>query len=163
MRARPFAFLLALAVASVATGDVSTGEQRSVQSREGSVLRVEPKPLAKRVTVLPYGSRVSVTSTRERWAQVSADGGQSGWVRQSDIVEPGALTGAASATALGSSEVSLAGRQFDETTEGELRASEADLNAAYALVNELEKKTVKPGSPELDQFIAEGRLGQGGK
>jgi hypothetical protein len=111
---------------------------------------------------LPVGTRVTVQDVTGLWAHVAADDGTTGWMRTSELVEPGALTGhAAASTSGGSSDVSLAGRQFDETTESEMRATEADLNAAYPLVDELERRSIKPGSPELDQFIAEGRLGRG--
>ena len=76
-------------------------------------------------------------------------------------MQRGALTGRGAAAGGGTSaDVSLAGRQFDETTEGELKATEADLARAYPLVDALEGKRVKPGSDELDAFIAEGRLGR---
>jgi hypothetical protein len=162
MRARTLGLLFALAVGGVVVGDVTPGETRAVQAREGAWVRAEAKSLATKVKRLPLGTRVTVQEVNGAWAHVSSDDGTTGWLRTSELVEPGALTGHAAAQAAGgSADVSLAGRQFDEATEGEMRATEADLNAAYPLVDEMEKKSIKPGSPELDQFIAEGRLGHG--
>jgi hypothetical protein len=165
-RTRTLAILLTLAlcgvVRDVARGDVSAGEHRTIQAREGAVVRSDAKALASRVARLPFNSRVDVLEVRGAWARVGGDGGATGWVRVSDLVEPGALTStAAVGTGTSAADVSLAGRQFDGTTEQELRATEADLARAFPLVDAIEHQTVKPDSKELEQFIAEGRLGLG--
>lgn len=155
------ALVLALLLGGVVLAEMQPGEERRVQSRDGAALRETPSPVGKRLSVLAPGTAVVVESTQGLFARVRTEAGVVGWVRASDLVQRGALTGRGAAAGGGTSaDVSLAGRQFDETTEGELKATEADLARAYPLVDALEGKRVKPGSDELDAFIAEGRLGR---
>ena len=72
---------------------------------------------------------------------------------------PGAY-GAQGAGRVSSADVSAAGRQFDDETEGTYRASSAELAAAYGVVDEIERKTPKPGALETYAFIAQGGLGR---
>jgi hypothetical protein len=148
----------AAVVSGVASSEGQPGEVRTVQVREGVYLRTEPRALAPKVVKLAFGTTVTIEETRDTYARVTTASG-TGWLRSSDIVQPGALTGTATARTGGvASEVSLAGRQFDETTEGALKASEADLRAAYPLVDALERKSYKRGDPAVEAFAAEGRL-----
>ena len=169
MRARWIALFLVAAVGGLAVADVSPGEVRSVQARSGTVLREAGKPLAKSVASLPYGTRVRVLAVAAGYAQVRTDEGQEGWVRSTSIVAPSALTGGGAQGPptgdgrqfnVASSDVSAAGRQFDEGTEGRYRASGPELERGYRLVDELQGKGPRPDSPEVEQFIVEGRLGR---
>lgn len=169
MRTRSFVLVLLLGLGGVAAADLAPGEVRAVQVRTGVAARKEPKPLGASAGLLPYRTRVTVDEVRYPWARVTSDTGVTGWVRVSDIVEPGSLTSpealaaAASRDTAGSATLSLAGRQFDETTEGDLKTTDADLARAYPLVDALERKQVRPDDPALLQFLAEGHLGTEGK
>lgn len=165
MRWRTPVLILALAIGPVAAADVTQGEVRSVQARDGVVLREAAKALAKSVATLPYGTRVRVTDVASFYAKVRTDEGVEGWLRASDVVAPSALTGGGSAgpvegARVASSDLSAAGRQFDEGTEGKYRASAAQLDAAYRLVDALEQKGPRPDSAEVEEFVRTGRLGR---
>ena len=171
MRARWAAWVFVLAIGGLAAADVSPGEVRSVQSREGVVLREAAKALSKKVADLPYGTRVRVTEVSLPYAKVRTDDGTEGWVRASEIVAPSALTGGGSAgpvaatTGIGSgvvesADVSAAGRQFDEDIERQYRASDAALEAAYRQLDALQAKGPKPDSAAVEAFVIAGKLGK---
>ncbi len=114
---------------------------------------------------LPYGTRVTVNEVSGLFARVATDAGKSGWVRVVDLVAPGTLTGAGAytgnrANATSSSDISAAGRQFDESIEGQYRATRAELDAAYRALDALMAKSLLSTSPEIEAFVAEGRLGR---
>ena len=164
-RFRAWGLLLALAVGGLAFADVQPGQVRSAQSKSGVPMREAAKPLAKVVQTLAYGTRVTVVAVSGYYAQVRTDDNVTGWVRSADLVEPGALTGpgaygSSGAGRVASADVSAAGRQFDEGTEGKYKASSAELSAAYALLYALEGKGPKPGSPEVEAFVRDGKLGR---
>ena len=159
MRMRTLGLLLALASAGVVYAEVKAGEGRAVQAKVGAPLREAPKPLAKAVSTLPFGTRVIVQEVQDAWARVSTPEGATGWVRTSDLVEAGALTSRAARTgAVASADVSAAGRSFDEPTEQGYRATQADLDAAYRLVDAMEQQSLKLDSPALEAFIRDGDL-----
>jgi hypothetical protein len=165
MRARVWALVCVLGFGGFAAAEVVPGEVRAVQVRGGVPAWKEPRVLSGKVGLIPFATRVTVDEVRAPWVRVTADGGVAGWVRASDIVEPGSLTGTAAraasgrAGAAGTADVSLAGRQFDESLEGELKVSDADLQRAYPLVDALEAKSFRPGDPEIEKFLRDGRLG----
>ena len=163
-KVRVLALALALCAGGLATADVQVGEIRAAQAREGVTLRETPRALATVLATLPYGTRVSVLEVQGRVARVTVAGtGATGWVRSSDIVEPPVLTGRTVAATGGAggttaSDVSAAGRQFDDATEADYKASHAELQAAYPLLDALEKKT--PSEAEITAFVRDGRLGR---
>lgn len=163
MRIRAVALLSVLALgglACVVYAEVTAGDARAVQQRDGAVLRAEPRAFATASARLPFGTRVTVQEVIGLWARVTATSGETGWLRTSDIVQAGALTSAQARTgSVASADVSLAGRQFDDPTEQAYKATRADLEAAYRLVDQIEARTAKAGSPELVAFIRDGRLG----
>jgi|GEM_PF-5201721 len=169
MKRYVWALLLVLGVGGLAAADLQPGEVRAVQVRGGVPLWKEARVLSGRVALLPFATRVTVDEVKAPWVRVTAADGVTGWVRVSEIVEPGSLTGPAAraaagrAGAAGTADVSLAGRQFDEALEGELKVSDADLARAYPLVDALEGKTFAPGDPEVERFLREGHLGGGAK
>jgi hypothetical protein len=55
-------------------------------------------------------------------------------------------------------EVSAAGRQFDEGTEGTYKSENPNLQAAFAAVDAIEQR--KPTATEVEDFIRQGRLGR---
>lgn len=158
--------VLAFALAAgPAFPDVKEGDARSTQSKEGTPLREKPAALAKRVATLAYGTRVKVTEVSGFWAAVAVEGGtQKGWVRSVELVEPGSLTGpgaygARSADAVAGTDVTAAGRQFDQKTERTWRAMKEDLEPFYGKVDEIER--TKPSEDEVTAFIRKGLLGSG--
>jgi hypothetical protein len=164
-RARVLGLLLALAAGGIAFAEVQVGETRAVQARSGVPLREEPKALAKVVATVPYGTQVRVLEIQTFFARVSVSTtGATGWVRSADLVEPPVLTGktpqrtTASAGYASTADVSAAGRQFDDSTEGAYKATRAELAQAYALVDAIEKKS--PSPEEVETFIRDGRLGR---
>ena len=168
---------LALAVAVIGVGwaDVAPGDLRSVQAKAGSALRRDPAGLAPIVATLPYGARAQVNQVQGAWARVTTTQGE-GWMRAADLVEPTVLTGggafgprpggagaggaggAGGAAGFTATEVSAAGRQFDEATEGGYRAANPNLQAAFAQVDVVERK--KPTPAEVEAFVRAGRLGR---
>src|SRR5262245_35462494 len=153
--------------------DIAVGSIQTASNREGAWLREDPRALGKKVKRIPFGEKVKVIALREGWARVTSetDATATGWCKVSDLVEPASLSGgAASAVNLGSSEVSLAGRQlgpeemlaakkeeeeaakrqasdpragkqFDRKSEATFRTMDATLDAAYPIVDKLEKAT----------------------
>lgn len=164
MRMRTFGLCLALAAAGVVHAEVRPGDVRSAQPRDGATLRATSKPFGEITGKLPYGTRVTVLALEGAAAQVRTDDGRTGWVRSSEIVQPSVLTGGGATGPVDarSAEVAAAGRQFDANIEGGHRASSAELDAAYGLVDALMAKSFKPGSPEIRAFIVEGGL-RGGR
>jgi hypothetical protein len=161
---------LALALAAVGMGwaDVAPGDLRSIQSKAGTALRRDPAPLSPVVATLPYGARAQVEEVRGGYARVVTTAGN-GWVRAADLVEPAALTGGgalgprpggagARTAGVTSAEVSAAGRQFDEATEGTYRRENPNLEAHFGAVNAIEQR--KPTAAEVETFIRQGRLGR---
>jgi hypothetical protein len=153
--------VLAFALGSLvptARAELTAGATRAAQPREGLVLREEPKPLAKKVRTLPYGTQVKVLETKDLWARVDAPGGAPGWARASEIVEPSSLTGAAAYRgSLTSADVTAAGRQFSEKTEHTYRSMTPQLEAAYPIVDQIEKD--QASEADVDAWIAAGGLG----
>jgi hypothetical protein len=160
MRRRWLVGSLLLALCGAVAAGVGVGDVRLVQPREGVTLRAEPRPMSARQAVLAYRTPVVVTAVEGYWARLRAEDGREGWARVSDVVQPGALTGAGAVQGSGSSDVSLAGRQFDDAVEREFRASDAEMDAAYRRVDEVERAGPRPGDPEVERFAAEGRLGR---
>jgi uncharacterized protein YgiM (DUF1202 family) len=165
MRMRVFFLVAALAAGGVAWAEVRVGEVRSTQAKAGVAMRETPRTLGKVLQSLAYGTRVTVVEVSGYFAKVRTDEGTEGWVRAADLVEPGALTqGGAGAVAgardVSSTDVSAAGRQFDEGTEGRYKAESAELDRAYGILDALEKKSLSPDSPEVIAFVRDGRLGR---
>jgi len=160
MRMRWIVSILALAVTGVVAGEVLVGDVRSAQPRDGAVVRKVARPLAEVVTRLPYGTRVTVVEVDGTFARVRTDDGIDGWVKASEIVAPSVLTGGGAAGPASQADVLAAGRQFDESTQGDFAASSADVSAAYARVDALERQSHKPGDAGVAAFIGAGRLGR---
>jgi SH3-like domain-containing protein len=161
MRRSALAMLLFLGLAvPAARAGIEAGEERQVQSRSGSALREEPRPLAKRAALLAYGTPVKVLEVRDLWARVDAAEGRAGWIRASELVAPGALTGSHVAVAgsqFSHSELSAAGRQFDQKTEATFRTMDARVAPAYAKVDEIERSA--PTDEEVEAWVRDGFLG----
>ena len=138
----------------------SCHDVRSAEPRDGAVLRKVARPLAEVVTRLAYGTRVTVLELTGAFARVRTDDGTEGWVKTSEIVAPAVLTGGGAAGPSSQADVTAAGRQFDESTQSDFQASSAEIQAAYAQVDAIEKATLKPGDAGVLTFISDGRLGR---
>ena len=160
MRMRWIAGALVLAVSGLVLADVNIGDVRSAQPRDGAALRKAGRPLAEVVKLLPYGTRVTVVEVSGAFAHVRTDDGADGWVKASDIVQPSTLTGGGAAGPASQADVLAAGRQFDDATQSDFAASGADIQAAYAQVDAIERATLNPGDAAVSAFIGEGRLGR---
>ncbi len=154
-----------LSAGSLAFPDVKEGDVRSTQSKVGTALREKPAAFAKRVDLLPYGTRVKVSEVSGFWAAVAVEGAATkGWLRSVELVEPGTLTGPGAygdrgSEAVASTDVTAAGRQFDAKTERTWRAMKEDLEPYYGKVDEIERAT--PSEEEVVDFIRKGLLGKG--
>jgi hypothetical protein len=160
MRMRWIGGALALVVSGLALAEVMVGDVRSAQPRDGAVVRKVGRAMADVVTRLAYGTRVTVLEVERSYARIRTDDGTEGWIKASDLVEPAVLTGGGAAGPSSQADVTAAGRQFDESTQSDFQASSADLAAAYAKVDAIEKATLKPGDAAVVGFVAEGRLGR---
>jgi hypothetical protein len=164
--------VLAIAAFGVGWAEVTPGEMRSVQSKAGAALRRDPSGLGAVVATMPYGARAEILQVQGAWARVRTTSGE-GWMRAADLVEPATLTGggafgprpggagaapATGAAGVSATEVSAAGRQFDEAVEGGYRAANPNLQAAFAQLDGIER--TKPTPAEIEAFIRAGRLGR---
>ncbi|MFV1960036.1 MAG: hypothetical protein ACC662_11565, partial [Planctomycetota bacterium] len=131
--------------------DARVGEVRAVFLRKGTRLRPEPKGLVAPTATLASRQRVVVREVKLPWLRVQtvvARGAptQEGWLRAAETVEPSALApnpaprGFAAAPPPGTTQrdISVAGRQFGPETERRYRASQPQLQRAYALVDQME-------------------------
>jgi hypothetical protein len=157
--------LLGLAVEATfparARAELTPGEFRSVQTREGAVMREKPRAMAKEVARLPYGTQVKVEDVETYWAKVFGPGDVAGWVRAGELVPPPSLTGPGAygptAAKVESADVTAAGRQFDAKTERTYKLMNTTVAAAYAIVDKIEGE--KLPDADLLTFAVEGRLG----
>ena len=150
--------------------DVDVGDKRATFNKKGTRLVSKPKPMAKLVKLLPYGTALEVTGKKGRYIEVTATDGEetlAGWMKASSTVEPFALTqgGQFTQQSTGTGQVSrrdaaAAARQFSPTTEAAHRqASAAEIRNAYRLLDSMLEVT-KPTFEETVKFVRFGRLGR---
>ncbi len=156
--------------ALAAPEDVVAGDIRAVLGKRGTPVRERPSALSRATATLPHATRVRVAEVRGAWIRVTALGpaaaaSQAGWLRANHTVEPFALTQAGRGGSVAvrdaqtsGTDLSAAGRQFDESTEQAYRQSRTDLRAFYPLVDAIESTT--PDSGTVRRFILAGRLGR---
>jgi len=173
--------ILLLVVATLATAalwghavaapeDVAAGDIRAILTRTGAPVRERPHALARATATLPHATRVRVAEVRGAWIRIAPVGpateaSQSGWLRAGQTVEPFALTQAGRGGPVAvrdaqtsGTDLSAAGRQFDDATEQAYRATRAELESQYPTVDRIEAST--PDFEAVRQFILEGRLGR---
>jgi hypothetical protein len=156
------AVLAAVSSPRAARADLAAGDVRTAASRDGVPMREKPRTLSKVLGVIPYGARVKVQDVESYFARVATEAGLEGWVREADLVEPTKLTGPGAygpqgPTAAASSDLTAAGRQFDQKTEKTYRKMVGTLEKAYPLVDALENEPASES--EVIAFASEGRLG----
>jgi Zn-dependent protease with chaperone function len=167
--------VLALPATAVLAGpqDTKVGETRYTYAKAGTVVRAEGAPTGKPAGTLPAGTAVRVLEVKLPWVRVSATaGGQpvEGWLRAFEAIEPEALQKPAeppviadtAATNVSGRDVSAAGRQFDADTEKSYRVERADLQRAYAQVDEMERATAQMDPYEAVEFLMAGDIGRRG-
>lgn len=156
--------------ALAAPEDVAVGDIRAILSKSGAPVRERPSALARATATLPHATRVRIVEVRGKWVRVTqlgptAEASGAGWLRSGQTVEPFALTQAGRGGAVAvrdvqtsGTDLSAAGRQFDDATEQAYRASRADLERQYPTVDRIEAATPDPEA--VRQFILQGRLGR---
>lgn len=155
--------------ALAAPEDVAAGDIRAVLSKAGAPVRERPSALARATATLPHATRVRIAEVRGDWIRVTplgpaAEPPQAGWLRANQTVQPFALTQAGRGGPVAvrdtptQTDISAAGRQFDDATESAYRATRADLEAQYPVVDRIE--AAKPDPETVRQFILDGRLGR---
>jgi uncharacterized protein YgiM (DUF1202 family) len=131
-------------------------------SQSGSVRYVAVESLAVKdgagffsrdLGTLPLGREVTVTREDGKWTQIRA-GNLSGWVSTSGLSTRRVTAAGSPVTP---SEVSLAGKGFSTEVEREYQAGGPD----YSMVDYMEQLVIP--NPELQQFVDEGRLADGGR
>lgn len=155
--------------AGAAPEDAAVGDIRAILAKAGAPVRDRPSALAKATATLAHATRVRIAEMRGPWIRVTplgpaTEAAQTGWLRTNQTVEPFALTqgGRGGSVAVRDTptqtDISAAGRQFDDVTEQAYRATRADLQAQYPVVDAIEAAT--PDAEAVRQFILEGRLGR---
>lgn len=158
--------------ARAAPESVAVGDVRAVLSKSGAPVRERPSALAPATATLTHATRVRVAEVQGAWIRVApvvyagetAVPAEAGWLRATQTVEPFALTQAGRGGPVAvrdtptQTDLSAAGRQFDEATEQAYRATRADLEAQYPTVDRIEASTPDPEA--VRQFILAGRLGR---
>ena len=169
--------LVAGGAASADPAAIKVGDVRAVQNRHGIDLRAEADPTSDSLAILPYAARLQVEEVKGYWIKVTNLSGtvteatpRTGWVKKSQTVDPWALSGASTEIAaskvaggtVAAQDAAAAGRGFNAEIESSYRASSAELQKAYAI---LDSQIVgkEPSPTELVQFTKEGRLGRPGK
>ena len=156
--------------------DTRVGETRVIYAKAGTVIRAEGAATAAPVATLPAGTEVLVTEVKFPWVKVTATpkgatAPVTGWLKAFEAIETTALAGApppahvGGPTGAGVSErdAAAAGRQFTADTERGYRASQADLQAAYAQLDEIERETAAVNPYDSINFIMEGDIGRRGR
>jgi len=127
----------------------------NVQVREAQ-LRALPSHLAKIVSRLAYGERVTVIEERNDWSRVSVGSAQ-GWLHSSTLTTKRVALKAGQAKTAGSvgqDEIVLAGKGFSKEVEAEYRKANQTLD--YTWVNKMETFKIYP--EEISSFISSGQL-----
>jgi len=137
------------------------------QARKGGTMYVAAKTIelksstsffASAKGTLAYGATVTILQISGKWAEVcsAANSAVSGWTAVANLSAKRIVSGSASSAT--ASEVALAGKGFNQEIENAYKAKGA-LN--YADVDRAEAQRVS--KKELQDFIVEGHLFQGGK
>jgi uncharacterized protein YgiM (DUF1202 family) len=150
-------FALCLSIAGTAAAQVRSGGTVYVASKSVD-LKSSSGPFASSRGTLSYGDKVTVLQVDGKWAEVrtTSEPSISGWTSTANLTSKRIIAGndiSASAT-----EISLAGKGFNEEVENAYKAK-GSLN--YADVDRTEAQTVSDG--ELYKFLTEGRLATGGR
>lgn len=141
----------------------AAGEVMNVQVRT-TKLRSRPSFLGSTVTEVGYGAQVTIQSQHGPWVEVTAPGGQSGWLHESALSEDelAMISGTIEAnTGASGEEIALAGKGFNDQVENEYQKKHGDLD--YTWVDLMEKMVLSP--EQAEKFLADGlvRPAEGGQ
>jgi uncharacterized protein YgiM (DUF1202 family) len=128
----------------------------SVQVRNGQ-LRATPSFLGQVVAPVLYGDQVQVVSQQGEWMQVTAPGGQSGWIHKSALTQQHIELKAGEQnveTGASGEELALATKGFNSDVEAEFKKSNKDVD--FTWVDRMEKYKVTPA--ETTTFLREGAV-----
>ena len=134
----------------------AAGVLATVQVKE-TIVRDQPSFTGKTTGVLKYGAQVSILEEKSGWARVTADNGKlQGWIHGSSVTKKAVSLSSKGGTGTGasSSEVSLAGKGFNQQVETQYRSQNAALD--FASIDEMEKIRIRP--EEANLFLSEGGL-----
>ena len=134
----------------------AAGEVMSVQVRT-TKLRSKPSFLGATVVEVGYGAQITVKSTRGPWVEVTAPGGETGWLHESALSEDelAMVSGTINAnTGASSEEIALAGKGFNDQVESEYQKKHGDLD--YTWVDLMEKMVITP--EQAEEFLAAGQV-----
>lgn len=152
-----FVFIL-IAVPQRVCAQFSTSEVLSIVVRE-SKLRATGSHWAAPRGDLKYGDTVTVVTPGENWIEVSAASGVRGFVHSSAVTSRRVILKAGSHVLdanVGSTDVVLAGKGFNEDVEDLYKTQEASLD--FAFIDRWEKQ--RPSDEVLKNFMTEGGLVQ---
>ncbi|MBQ5400934.1 MAG: hypothetical protein IIU15_06955 [Treponema sp.] len=136
------------------------------QFKKGQTLYVSTKTVtlkdgsgnfAKNVGTLTYGDQVKVlaVSGSKVQVQLSTNSKTSGWVTEGSLTKKKITkTSSGGKVSASTKELALAGKGFDEESEGVYAASHSNLN--FDLVDRIE--SINVSDYELEKFISEGHL-----
>ncbi len=127
----------------------------NVQVRE-AIVRSSPNYLGAQVARVPYGTSLPVAQEQGNWYRIAKP---AGWIPKSAVTTKRvALDAEKKGQAHGAKrdEVALAGKGFNPQVEAKYKQQNANLVAAYAQVDRVERKTVSEA--QLRAFQQAGRL-----
>jgi len=125
-----------------------------------SPLRQSPQVFGKIISTLGYGTPVDILAEQAGWLQVKVSG-ERGWVHRTAVARRAMTLNAGKKpvdVAASKSELSLAGKGFNQQVEKAYREKNAQLD--YAWVDRMALLTVD--EEQLRQFVVEGQLSGGG-
>ncbi len=151
-------YLTIVAMAAVLTATAwSDSQTMSVQVRTGQ-LRATPSFLGKIVTSVAYADKVAVQQKQGEWVQVTAPGGQTGWIHQSALSTKRIELKAGSEnveTSASGEELALAGKGFNSDVEADFKKKNKNID--FTWIDKMEK--IKIGPQEMIDFLDAGALG----
>ncbi|MBI4601113.1 MAG: SH3 domain-containing protein [Planctomycetes bacterium] len=153
--------LAAAACAVTLVGAVAwAAEAMKVVEREAAVRR-DKKSYSPKVATVHEGDDVTVLATEEPWIRVDFKG-VTGWLSQSSVTPPSKFVPSTDEAARGTRATmqSAAKRGFNPEVEAKYRESNPDLNAAYKLLDEIEKRTLP--EEKILRFLEQGKLIEAG-
>jgi Zn-dependent protease with chaperone function len=146
---RLFFFMLTLFVCTLAFSQ--TDRNARYVSVQSAPLKDSAGHFAKDLRTLSLGDAVTLVSESGKWSQVRV-GNTTGFIASSSLSARRVV--ASGSTSASASEVALAGKGFNATTENEMRRS-----LDFSAVDAMERITVPTN--ELQRFIEDGRLNKG--
>ncbi|MBI4586858.1 MAG: SH3 domain-containing protein [Planctomycetes bacterium] len=152
-----WAALVALPLAGAAAAWAA--EQLIVIEREAAI-RKDKRSYSPKLAAAREGERVNLIRREEPWLRVEYKGVE-GWMNATSVTDNPrvVLSSEAAASGVRATEQSAAGRGFTPEVEREYRKNNPNLEAAFKLLDQIEKKWVYPDETVLE-FIRKGQLAE---